>query len=346
MEWGRLGWAMSVSLLTAQDTSTLAPARPLEFELNSFHSRVEFSVPFMKLTSVKGSFEDFSGLLLYDRDRPTRSSVTFVIRSASLHTGNTLRDKHLRSDDFFDVERYPTIVYRSERIEARGSDRYLVRGSLTMHGTTRRVGLPIRVRHRLVSDESGVDYLGFDGAIRLDWREFGIPGGNRNNGWFQPSKMLVNDSVNIALSMEADRRVPSRIHYPALDSARQVVERAGVQELIRRYNRVAAGHSDSVESFCPPIEGPGSGARGDRPRERRACCPAAQPSSPCRQCRGGSCLGAGPACNRRFGCCRGTLSTGARIGQHQSRRYGDAASSGQIRRPHPLRWAAWHAAFA
>jgi polyisoprenoid-binding protein YceI len=253
MEWGRLGWTMSVSLLTAQDTSTLAPARPLEFELNSFHSRVEFSVPFMKLTSVKGSFEDFSGLLLYDRDRPTRSSVTFVIRSASLHTGNTLRDKHLRSDDFFDVERYPTIVYRSERIEARGSDRYLVRGSLTMHGTTRRVGLPIRVRHRLVSDESGVDYLGFDGAIRLDWREFGIPGGNRNNGWFQPSKMLVNDSVNIALSMEADRRVPSRIHYPALDSARQVVERAGVQELIRRYNRVAAGHSDSVESFARPL---------------------------------------------------------------------------------------------
>ena len=122
-----------------------------------------------------------------------------------------------------------------------------------MHGTTRRVGLPIRVRHRLVSDESGVDYLGFDGAIRLNWREFGIAGGNKNNGWFQPAKMLVNDSVEIAVSMEADRRVPSRIHYPALDSARQVVDRAGVQELVRRYHSIAAEHADSAESFARPL---------------------------------------------------------------------------------------------
>src|SRR5829696_6326561 len=100
MEWSRTGWIASVFLVTAPNTVTLAPTAPLEFELNPFHSRVEFSVPFMKLTSVKGSFEDFSGLLLYDRDRPTRSSVTFVIQAASLHTGNTLRDKHLRSDDF------------------------------------------------------------------------------------------------------------------------------------------------------------------------------------------------------------------------------------------------------
>jgi hypothetical protein len=159
----------------------------------------------------------------------------------------------LRSDDFFDVERYPTILFQSDRLEPKGSDGYLAWGKLTMHGTSRRIGLPVRIRHRLVSDESGVDYLGFDAAVRLNWREFGIPGGNRNNGWFQPARMLVNDSVDILISMEADRRVPSRIHYAALDSARQVVSRGGVQELVRRYARLAAEHPDSAESFARPL---------------------------------------------------------------------------------------------
>jgi polyisoprenoid-binding protein YceI len=207
----------------------------------------------MKLTSVKGSFEDFAGVLLYDPVRPERSSITFVIQAASLHTGNSLRDKHLRSDDFFDVERYPTIQYQSDRLELIGKGRYVAQGRLTMHGITRRIGLPVRVRHQLVSDESGVDYFGFDAGVRLNWRDFGIPAGNRNNGWFQPAKMLVNDSVDVIISIEADRRIPERIHYPAFDSTMGVVNTAGVPELVRRYARMAAKHSDSAESFARPL---------------------------------------------------------------------------------------------
>jgi polyisoprenoid-binding protein YceI len=229
------------------------PAHLLDFEIPPFHSRVEFSVPFMGLTSVKAAFEDFGGLLVYDPTDPRRSSVTFVIRTASLHSGNDTRDTHLRSDDFFDVERYPVIRFQSERLESREPGRYLASGTLSIHGVSRAVVLPVRIRHDLVSTNDGVDYLGFDATVRLNWRDFGIPGGNSNNPWFQPAKMLVSDSVDIALSIEATRRVPSRMHYPGLDSVLKVVRTAGTGELGRRYHALKAAFPDSVPRFAAPL---------------------------------------------------------------------------------------------
>src|SRR4051812_35980314 len=77
----------------SQTPGTSPTALPEGFDIFPFHSQVEFSVPFMGLARVKGSFEDFNGYLLYDAKSPTKSSITFVIQATSLHTGNALRDR-------------------------------------------------------------------------------------------------------------------------------------------------------------------------------------------------------------------------------------------------------------
>jgi polyisoprenoid-binding protein YceI len=232
---------------------------PPAFSLTPFHSQIEFAVPFMGLTHVKGAFEDFTGTLLYDRDRPARSSITVVIRAGSLHTGNATRDRHLMSDDFFDVARYPSIRFQSDGIQPRGGNRYLVHGRLTLHGTTRSIVLPATMRHALVASPEGVDYVGFDLTLRLDWREFGIPAGNANNPWFKPARMLVNDSVSVSINIEAERRAGARLRYPALDAARELVASEGTAGLERRYADLSREHPDSVAAFARPLTDLGDG---------------------------------------------------------------------------------------
>ena len=245
-------WAAGLVSVATVLAAHREPA-PLELELNPIHSSLEFSVPFMGLTSVKGTFEDFSGVLLYDAARLDRTSVTFVVQTGSLHSGNSLRDKHLRSDDFFDAERYPTMLFQSDSVVRRGRDRYAAFGRLRIRDVTLAIVLPVRMRHRLILDRDGVDYLGFDIATRLDWRTFGIPATNRNNGWFQPTRMLVNDSVDLRISIEAVHRRTSRIHYAALDTLMGLVGTGGTEAVARRYGEMRSKGPDSVARFLGPF---------------------------------------------------------------------------------------------
>ena len=240
--------------LTAQTSNRVrASDVPDVYEILPFHSQVEFAVPFMGLATVKGAFEDFTGTLLLDERALEKSSVAMVIQAASLHTGNALRDKHLRSDDFFDVEKYPALVFESDHIERAPGGAYRVHGTLTMHGTSRAIVLPFSVRHAVRRDVNGVDYAGFDATVRLDWRDYGIQGTNKNNSWFQPATMLVNDSVTVTLAIQATRRHPSKLSYPALNQGMASLSSGGVSALSARYAAVKALGADSLERFARPL---------------------------------------------------------------------------------------------
>lgn len=226
-----------------------APARGQQlFEIWPTHSQVEFSVPFMGLTSVRGQFEDYVGALSYDSSDVARSSVTVVLRTASLHTGNDPRDRHLKSDDFFDVARYPVLMFQSDRIE-RTQDGFAATGRLLIHGVSRIVTLPFVIRHPLRHEPNGVDYLGFDARIRIDWRDFGIPATSRHNGWFDPARMLVNDSVDVTISIEAEHRHVSEIHYPMLDAHLERVAAGGSAAIERGVAEARAKGADSLRAF-------------------------------------------------------------------------------------------------
>src|SRR4026208_2092518 len=113
---------------------------PREYRVDFGESIVEFSVKYA-FARVKGRFVEGNGTILYDEAHPENSSVTMVFVANSIDTGSPLRDRHLRTRDFFDVEKFPTVTFQSERL-VRNGDQWTMHGKLTMHGVTKDVTMP------------------------------------------------------------------------------------------------------------------------------------------------------------------------------------------------------------
>src|SRR6185503_14865310 len=179
-----------VAVAFAQVLAASRPAQKLavqEYRIDAGHTIVEFSVGF-GLMRVKGRFPQTHGTILYDPVAPERSTVSVVIESNSIDTGWPHRDEHLRSDDFFDVEQYPTITFRSDRIE-RTRESLIARGPLTMHGVTKAVAIPFHlVAPPARSAVSGWMQIYMIGGLRLARRDFGVLGGDKHNSWFTAAR--------------------------------------------------------------------------------------------------------------------------------------------------------------
>jgi len=147
---------------------------------------------------VRGQFDDFSARIELDIDRPTRSSVEMVLKTASVQTFNEERDQHLRSADFFDAEKYPEIRFVSKSIEHKGDDLYIVTGALTIRDVSKEVALPV---HYLgtTKDPWGNVKAGFETEITIDRTDFGM----RFNAPLDTGGFLLGDDVAIAVSIEA-----------------------------------------------------------------------------------------------------------------------------------------------
>ena len=109
------------------------------WKINPEHSSIQFQVRYMGLVNVKGSFDKFQGEVALDEKNPSNSSVQVTIESASINTGVEKRDEHLRTDDFFDCPKYPTIRFVSKKIMPAGKQKFKVIGDLTMLGKTKEV---------------------------------------------------------------------------------------------------------------------------------------------------------------------------------------------------------------
>src|SRR6185503_16704306 len=101
--------------------SAQSASGPQTFDFDVSHSSVGFSVRFMGLSTVRGAFSEFAGTLVYDADRPERSTVSTVIRATSINTNSAMRDRDLKSENFFDVEKFPVITFRSESARRNGT---------------------------------------------------------------------------------------------------------------------------------------------------------------------------------------------------------------------------------
>lgn len=175
----------------ARTTWTLDPA----------HTSVELSVRHMMFTRVRGRFDDVEGTLEVDEERPDRSKVHVQIGAASIDTGVGDRDKHLRSADFLDADRYPTLTFESTRVEGavdKEGDRFRVVGDLTIRGTTREVTLDVVYAGR-GRDPWGNQRAGFEATTKIDRREWGLT-------WNQPLEaggVLVDNDVSVELGVQA-----------------------------------------------------------------------------------------------------------------------------------------------
>jgi polyisoprenoid-binding protein YceI len=173
------------------------------YQIDKSHTTVGFEVRHI-FTNVGGRFTDFDGTIHIDRDRPENSSVEFTIRATSIFTNEPKRDEHLRSADFFDVAKYPTITFKSTSVKPEGKDSFLVDGELTMRGVTRRVTLPVKLLGE-GKDPWGNEKLGLEAEITLNRRDFGLTW----NKALETGGLLVGEHVKVEIGIEANKAKPA-----------------------------------------------------------------------------------------------------------------------------------------
>jgi polyisoprenoid-binding protein YceI len=163
------------------------------------------------ISNVHGRFEQWDGLLELDPEQPTRSRVQLTIAAASLDTREAQRDAHLRSPEFFDVERHPTIAFESTAIERQTLDDYKVIGDLTVRGITRVVQLDV-LRSQVIIDHAGQPRVGFAVSGAISRKDFGLTW----NFVLETGGVMVGDKVTISAELEAVR-LPETRQVPAPD---------------------------------------------------------------------------------------------------------------------------------
>lgn len=187
----KLRWCLSTStlLLTgwlrAADTYTIDPA----------HSMVGFSVSHLVINNVKGKFDEFSGTLVLENG--TVQQAKGLILAKSINTGLAARDKDLRSETFFDVDKFPTITFQSKKTEKKGSET-LVTGDFTMHGVTKEVVMPIKITGP-IKDPWGKTRIGLRLTLKLNRKDYGLS----YNKVLETGGLVVGDEIEIEINAEA-----------------------------------------------------------------------------------------------------------------------------------------------
>jgi polyisoprenoid-binding protein YceI len=172
------------------------------WEIDPKHTLVEFSVRHMMFTTVKGRFTGVSGTIhCVDEADPSQAQVEAEIDAASISTGDEQRDAHLRSADFLDTENYPTISFKSTRVEARNTEELRVVGKLTVHGTTREVTLEATFNGR-GKNPWGQEVAGFSAQTTINRKEFGLTW----NAALESGGLLVGDKLEILIEVQAIRQ--------------------------------------------------------------------------------------------------------------------------------------------
>jgi polyisoprenoid-binding protein YceI len=172
----------------------------VKWNIDAAHTGIHFSVRHMLVSKVRGRFAKYTGAITLDEADVTRSTIEVVIDATSIETGVPDRDTHLRSADFFDVEKYPELYFRSTRIEQVDDAHYRVIGDLTIHGVRREVVLDAEYGGR-GKDPWGNERVGFVATTSLDRKEFGLTW----NQVLEAGGILVGDRVDIELDVQAVR---------------------------------------------------------------------------------------------------------------------------------------------
>jgi polyisoprenoid-binding protein YceI len=182
--------------MTIPTTSDPAAGASTTWQLDPAHTHVEFSVKHLMIARVKGRFAGVTGTVALGGD-PADSTVDVVIDAASIDTREAKRDAHLRSADFFDVERFPTIAFRSREVRPTGAGDFSVVGDLTIRDVTRDVTLEVTDEGR-GTDPWGGERAGFSATAEIDRRDFGLTW----NQALEAGGVLVGNEIRISLEVE------------------------------------------------------------------------------------------------------------------------------------------------
>ena len=171
------------------------------YSFDKAHSFIGFKVKHMGLIEVPGFFRDFVGTVNFDAKDITKSTVEFTAKATSVDTGVTGRDNHLRTKDFFEVEKFPDITFKSTKVTKKGKG-YMLTGDFTMKGVTKSITFPFQISGWLPADERSGGKMGITGETTINRRDYGV-----NYGTNLPSGIAaVSDDIKIVLQIEAGKK--------------------------------------------------------------------------------------------------------------------------------------------
>jgi polyisoprenoid-binding protein YceI len=165
------------------------------YKIDPAHSTVGFSVTHMVINTVHGKFKEFEGTIGVDNNSVSEAQGT--IQAKSIDTGIDRRDNHLRSPDFFDAPKYPTITFQSKRTEKKDGQTVLI-GDFTMHGVTKELALPVTLKGP-IKDPWGNSRIGLEGKTKVNRRNYGL----KYNQALETGGLVVADEIEIEINAEA-----------------------------------------------------------------------------------------------------------------------------------------------
>jgi len=168
------------------------------WKLDSAHTGVQFKVRHLMVSYVRGDFEKISGKIVYDEQDVSRSSADITIDAASINTRVAKRDKHLRSPDFLDVAKHPSLTFRSKKVVKAGDGKLKMTGDLTIRGVTREVVLEVEGPTPPIKDLQGKTRVGGVASTRINRKDFGLTW----NKALEAGGVVVGDEVEITIDIE------------------------------------------------------------------------------------------------------------------------------------------------
>jgi polyisoprenoid-binding protein YceI len=179
-------------------TTSAAPQTTTTWNIDPAHAVAEFKVKHMMISNVKGQFHKVTGSLILDESNLANSRVEAVIDAASLETRDAQRNGHLKSADFLDVEKFPTLSFKSTRVSVVGDGELAVEGDLSIHGVTRKVSFSVEGPTPPTKDPWGNTRIGLSATTKINRKDFGLTW----NAALETGGILVGEEVTITLDVE------------------------------------------------------------------------------------------------------------------------------------------------
>jgi polyisoprenoid-binding protein YceI len=184
-------------VLSAIAFTTSVAAFSAEYAVDKDHTTIDFQVNHL-LGKQRGQFDDFDGSFSFDPAHTNKSKVSFTIQAASIDTGNKKRDEHLRSPDFFNVEKFKTLSFRTTSFEAAGDKKFTLTGDLTIHGVTKKVVFNVDYLGN-IKDPWGNNRAAFTAVTQINRKDFGLTW----NKLLEAGGVMVGEDVEISINVEA-----------------------------------------------------------------------------------------------------------------------------------------------
>jgi polyisoprenoid-binding protein YceI len=179
-----------------------ASAATTTWKIDPAHTAAQFAVKHMMISTVRGEFKGVTGTIVWDDQDVSKSSVDVTIDAKTVNTGEEKRDQDLRSANFFEVDKYPTLTFKSKKVESAGAGKLKVTGDLTMHGVTKEVVLEVEGPSAAVKDPWGNTRSAAGATTKLNRQDFGV----KWNANLDGGGVVVSDTVTITIDLEMTKQ--------------------------------------------------------------------------------------------------------------------------------------------